>query len=194
MGTRDKRFDAYIEKAGIFAQPILQQLREAVHRACPDVEETMKWSSPTFMHHGILCGMAAFKQHCMFHFWKEPLLRSNETYAVLAQLNRLQDVSELPPKRTIAKLIKAAMTLNEEGVVAPRAKPSKKGVTVPDYLMVALKKNRKALTAFEQFSPSHKREYIEWIAEAKMEETRKRRIVTAIAWMAQGKPRNWKYM
>ena len=194
MGTKDKRFDAYIAKADDFAQPILEQLREAVHRACPDVEETMKWSSPTFMHHGILCGMAAFKQHCMFHFWKEPLLRSQETDAVLGQLNRLQDVSELPPKRTITKLIKTAMALNEDGVVAPRAKPTKKAVAVPDDLMAALKKNRRALTAFEKFSPSHKREYVEWIAEAKRDETRNRRIVTAIAWMSDGKPRNWKYM
>jgi hypothetical protein len=70
----------------------------------------------------------------------------------------------------------------------------KKPVKVHPELKTALAKNRKARETFEGFSPSHRREYVEWIAEAKGDDTRKRRIATAIEWLSEGKPRNWKYM
>jgi uncharacterized protein YdeI (YjbR/CyaY-like superfamily) len=199
MGTRDDRVDAYIAKSAEFARPILTHLRDVVHAACPEVEETMKWSFPHFMYKGILCSMAAFKQHCSFGLWKSSLIiegGSDDVAKGMGQFGRITDVSDLPSKRILSGYIKEAMKLNDAGVKSPtRSKPkTPREVVVPDDLSIALQKNKKALAAFEKFPPSHKREYIEWITEAKTDATRSRRLETAIEWMAEGKPRNWKYM
>ena len=198
MGKRDPRVDAYIGKSADFAKPILEHLRDVVHAACPQVEETMKWSFPHFMHHGMLCGMAAFKEHAIFGFWKGPLVlgsRAEEAGASGAFRTRLTKVSDLGSKKTMAADIRKAMALNDAGVTIKKApKAAAKPIAVPTDLAAALAKNKKAKAAFDGFPPSHKREYVEWITEAKREETRSRRLETAIAQMAEGKPHNWKYM
>jgi hypothetical protein len=198
MGTRDPRIDAYIEKSAPFAQPILRYLREVVHEACPDVEETIKWSSPHFDYRGPMCGMAAFKQHCAFGFWKASLVledKNPKAQEAAGHFGRLTSIADLPPKKTLMGYIKKAMPLNEQEI-QPRRPPKhpKKPIAAPPYFMAALKKNKKALATYENFPPSDKREYLEWITEAKGEATRERRLATAIEWMAEGKPRNWKYM
>ena len=182
-----------------FAKPILTHLREVVHAACPEVEETLKWSTPYFMYKGMLCGMASFKQHCAFSFWKGSLIVDRSGKSVdeaMGQFGRITRISDLPSTKILIGYIKEAMRLNEAGIKSPtRSQPkSKKELAVPDYLTAALKMNKKALATFESFSPRHQREYVEWITEAKGEDTRKRRLETAIGWMAEGKPRNWKYM
>lgn len=197
MGKRDPRIDAYITKSPDFAKPILTHLREVVHAACPPVEETLKWSVPAFMYKGNLCGMAAFKHHCMFGFWKGQLIvdKTGKPFGVGMGQMRITSVEELPSDKALTSYIKQAMKLNEEGVKTPRAEPkAKKPLAMPATLKKALGKNKDAMAAFEAFSPSHKREYVEWITEAKSDETRERRISQAVEWMAQGKPRNWKYM
>ena len=198
MGKRDPRVDAYIAKAADFAKPILNEIRERVHAACPDVAEDMKWSSPTFMHHGLLCGMAAFKEHAIFGFWKGPLVlgsRAEEVGRTGSFRTRLTKVSDLQSKKAMAADIKKAMALNEAGVTLPRAsRGPATPIVVPDDLAAALRKNKKAQAAFELFSPSHKREYVEWITQARREETRTRRLQTAIEQISEGKPQNWKYM
>jgi uncharacterized protein YdeI (YjbR/CyaY-like superfamily) len=197
MGTRDPRIDAYIARSADFAQPILTHLREVVHSACPDVEETMKWSTPHFTYKGMMAGMAAFKEHCAFGFWKGALVvgQADGAASAAGQFGRITKVSDLPSKKVIAGYVMKAMQLNEDGVKSPtRAKPkTAKPVVVPEALAAALKKNAKARKVFEGFSPSNQREYAEWIAEAKGEDTRQRRVATAIEWMAEGKSRNWKY-
>jgi uncharacterized protein YdeI (YjbR/CyaY-like superfamily) len=199
MGTRDDRVDAYIARSAEFARPILTHLRDVVHTACPEVEETMKWSRPHFVYKGMLCGMSAFKEHCAFGFWKSSLVLDNgrdDAKEGMGQFGRITQVSDLPSRKILSGYIKEAMKLNDAGVKSPtRSKPKMPRVlVVPDDLTVALQKNKKALATFEKFAPSHKREYIEWITEAKTEATRAKRLDTAIAWMAEGKPRNWKYM
>ncbi len=198
MGTRDDRVDAYIAKSADFARPILTYLRDVVHAACPEVEETMKWSFPHFMYKGMLCSMAAFKEHCSFGFWKSSLIveKGRDDENGMGQFGRITVQSDLPSKKVLSGYIKQAMKLNDAGVKSPtRSKPkTPKDVVVPDDLRIAIQKNTKALATFEKLSPSHKREYIEWITEAKTEATRNRRLGTAIEWMAEGKPRNWKYM
>jgi len=200
MAARDPRIDAYIAKSAAFAQPILGHLREVVHAACPDVEETLKWSMPSFLYAGgILCGMAAFKQHATFGFWKGRLIvpgdgASNES--AMGQFGRITKLSDLPSKKVLAGYITQAMKLNEEGVKDPaRAKPDKPkpAPPAPTDLAAALKKNRAAKTTWDAFSPSCKREYVDWITEAKREETRQRRVAQAVEWMGEGKQRNWKY-
>jgi uncharacterized protein YdeI (YjbR/CyaY-like superfamily) len=197
MATRDARIDAYIGRAGEFAKPILTRLRETIHEACPDVEEGWKWSCPHFLYHGMLCGMAAFKEHCAFGFWKGSLVvpAGDRGADAMGQFGRITKVSELPPKRLLIGYLRKAMQLNEQGVNLQRARPrAKRPVVVPDVLRRALSRNKTARSTFENFSPSHQREYVEWISEAQTAETRQRRLDTAIGWMAEGKPRHWKYL
>ena len=198
MPTRDPRIDSYIEKSAPFARPILTHLREVVHGACPEVEETVKWGFPHFQYRGMLCAMASFKEHCTFGFWKGALIvdRGGENAEqAMGQFGRISSLEELPPKRVLAGYVKEAMRLNEEGVKAPRRAPSKtkRPAVVPDDLAAALRRNAKARATFDAFSASHRREYVEWITEAKREETRERRVATAVEWLAEGKSRNWKY-
>jgi uncharacterized protein YdeI (YjbR/CyaY-like superfamily) len=195
MGHADPRIDQYIAKSADFAKPILSHIRAVVHRACPDVQETIKWSAPHFDYKGMMCGMAAFKSHCTFGVWKASLVLDGATSADAAgQFGRLTSVADLPTDRTLERYIKKAARLNDAGVAAPRRAPApKKPLRVPPDFTAALKKVPAARKAFEASSPSHKREYVEWITEAKTDATRQKRLQTAVEWIAQGKGRNWKY-
>lgn len=199
MPTTDPRVDAYIEKTADFAQPILSHLRSLVHRACPDVRETIKWGMPSFEYKGMMCGIAAFKAHCTFGFWKQSLLESDafpESKAAMGSFGRIGSLKDLPKDKVIVALVHQAMELNEKGINVPRAKNGSRGgkaVAVPRELAAALKKNKAARETFEKFPPSCRREYIEWITEAKTEATRDKRLGTTLEWLAEGKRRNWKY-
>jgi len=196
MGKRDPRVDAYIDRAAAFARPILSHLRAVVHGACPEVEETLKWGFPHFQYRGVLCSFAAFKGHCAFGFWKGKLvLGGAASDAAMGQFGRIAAVSDLPAKAALAKLVRKAAALNEQGVARSpsRKRPPRPAPRVPPDLAAALKRNQKAASTFEGFTPSNRRDYVEWITEAKGEETRRRRLTTAIEWMAKGKPRNWRY-
>ena len=199
MGKKDKRVDAYIEKAQPFAKPILNHLRELVHTACPQVEETIKWGMPSFDYKGTYCSMASFKEHAVFGFWKASLMKDADKMKdnqqnAMGHAGKIKSLSDLPPDKVLLSWLKEAAKLNDEGVkLPPRKKTETKDVVIPDYFANALKKNKKALAVFEKFPPSHKREYMLWITEAKTEETRNRRMDTALEWIAEGKGRNWKY-
>ncbi|HET9775056.1 MAG TPA: YdeI/OmpD-associated family protein [Gemmatimonadaceae bacterium] len=194
MGKRDARVDAYIAKSGDFAKPILSHVRSLVHDAVPEAGETIKWSVPHFEYKGILCGMAAFKQHCNIILWKAALIPGGKGRDEKGQITNIRTLADLPDDKTMSHLLREGARLNEEGVKgAPRSKAVKKPVAIPAELKTALARNKKAAAAFEKFPPSHKREYAEWIAEAKGEETRQRRVTSAIKWIAEGKARNWKY-
>ena len=204
MPTNDPRVDAYIEKSADFAKPILEHLRELVHAACPDVEETWKWSFPNFMYQGgMLCSMAAFKQHCSFGFWKasiindtDKILNVGEGKEGMGHLNKLYTLKDLPKDAILKKYIKAAMKLNEAGVKVARPKPTekeKKELKTPGYLIIELKKNKQAEKVFNDFSYSNRKEYIEWLEEAKTDTTHVKRLQQAIEWIAEGKSRHWKY-
>lgn len=199
--SRDPRVDAYIAKSAPFAQPILRHLRELVHKTCPDVEETVKWGMPYFEHSGMLCGMAAFKAHCAFGFWHQGMEKvlgkwGEQSENAMGSLGRITSLADLPDEKTMIRFVAAAVKLNESGVPG-RPRPTRSGkareLPVPEDLAAALKKNRTAAKTFETFSPSHRKEYIEWITEAKREETRQKRVTTTTEWLAEGKSRNWKY-
>jgi uncharacterized protein YdeI (YjbR/CyaY-like superfamily) len=198
MPTTDPRIDEYIANAADFAQPILSHLRALIHEACPEVEETMKWSMPHFVYHGNMAHMAAFKQHCAFGFWKAELLLSeadDKGKEAMGQFGRITSVRDLPAKKTLAGYVKRAMALNAEGVKVPSRAKAKapRPLTVPDYFVTALEASPDAHQHFEAFSTSAKREYVDWLEEAKTEATRLRRMDQAIEWIAEGKQRNWKY-
>jgi uncharacterized protein YdeI (YjbR/CyaY-like superfamily) len=197
MGKRDPRVDAYIAKAAPFAQPILKHLREIVHEACPEADETIKWSMPFFDYHGSLCHIAAFKQHCAFGFWKGKLLFVGDAprEEAMGQFGRITSLKDLPSKKILGAYIKQAMKLNETGAKTERPKSAPRPAPkTPDDLLAALKKNKKALATYEAFSTSCKREYVDWISEAKRVETRAKRVAEAVGWMDEGKQRNWKYL
>ncbi len=197
MPNKDPRIDAYIAKAAEFARPILKHLRKVIHAGCPQVEETIKWGMPHFDYKGPLCGMAAFKQHCSFGFWKSELIvgASEKGAEAMGQFGRITSLADLPSEKVLAGHLRKAVELNEAGIRKPSTPRSKvkKDLVVPDYFKAALKKNKKAMQTFEGFSYSHRKEYVEWITEAKRDETRAQRVKQAIEWLAQGKSRNWKY-
>jgi uncharacterized protein YdeI (YjbR/CyaY-like superfamily) len=193
MGKKDARIDAYIANAAAFARPVLKHLRSIVHAGCPDVVETLKWSHPAFEHHGVMCGMSAFTEHCVFGFWKAPLLGIGDM-APQSQFGKITTLDDLPSESKLIAIVRKAAKLNEDGTAVARAPAAPKApIPVPADLSKALAKNPKAKAVFAAFPPSQRREYLEWIVGAKAEATRQRRLVTAIEWMAEGKRRNWKY-
>jgi uncharacterized protein YdeI (YjbR/CyaY-like superfamily) len=197
MGIQDKRVDAYIAKSQPFAQPILKHLRTLVHAHCPDVTETIKWSMPHFDYKGsIFANMAAFKHHCAFGFWLGELLEvETKNEKAMGDFGRMASLGGLPSDKEMGRLIKAAKKLHDSGAKLPaRAKPKESiPLDIPAPFLAALKKNKKALATFEAFPPSQKKEYVQWIVEAKADDTKARRLAQAIEWMAEGKSKNWKY-
>lgn len=203
MSQTDPRIDAYIDQAAPFAKPILNHIRQLVHQACPEVEETIKWSFPHFDYKaGVMCSMAAFKAHCAFTFWKAALLSSGKGVLKLEEKNSMGDLGkitslkDLPADKVMIKMIREASKLNEAGIKIPRSRPlstDKKQLQVPEDLLQALAKNKIAKTTFDAASYSHQKEYVQWINEAKTEATRLKRIITTVEWNAEGKGRNWKY-
>lgn len=197
----DTRVDAYIEHAPEFARPILVKLRELVHIACPDVTETIKWGVPAYEYEGILAIMASMKRHAVFNLWKGELipevkeLYSEKFSMAMGTFGKITSVDDLPPDDKIISWIHAAMDLNERGVKLPQRSRTdpKPEAEVPDDLVAALEQNEPARLTFEGFPPSHRRDYVEWITEAKTGATRQKRLTQAVEWMAEGKHRNWKY-
>ena len=204
-GEMNPKVDAYIDKAQPFAQPILTHLRTLIHKGCPGVEEAIKWSMPFFVYRGAILGnMAAFKEHCSFGFWGQEIGAVLREAGVvqdggMGTLGRITTVKDLPNEKKMLGWIREAAGFIDRGeytspiaarnkVVKPKASPK----ASPEFA-AALKKNKKAASVFEAFSPSCKREYVEWIAEAKRDETRDKRIAQAVDWIAEGKQRNWKY-
>lgn len=198
MPTIDPRIDNYIDnKAADFAKPILRHLRELVHKACPEVVETTKWSMPFFEYKGPLANMASFKAHCAFGFWKQSLMESDAIPAektAMGTFGRITSIDDLPDDKTMIGLIKQAVKLNEDGVKVERKAPTTdKTLNVPEILTAALEANPKASEHFNAFPYSKKKDYVEWITEAKTDATREKRLATAIEWLSEGKARHWKY-
>ena len=202
MVTKEKAIDAYIAKSADFAKPILLHIRDLVHKACPDVDEKMKWSFPHFDYKGeMMCSMAAFKQHAVFGFWKaalmkDPVLIENARLeTAMGHLGKITSLKDLPSDKKITAWIKEAMQLTDKGIKLPAKTKTvvKTELAVPDYFEKVLAKNKKAKQVFDNFAPSHKKEYLMWITEAKTEDTRNNRMATALEWLAEGKSRLWKY-
>lgn len=188
---KDARVDAYIAKAPAYARPIIEEFREIVHRAAPDISENIKWGAPAFELNGIVCQIAAFKNYCSIHFWNHGAILPNDDES---RFGKLTSVRDLGPKQELIELVAKAAKLNADGVKPVRKPAAKKPpFEVPAELTAALAKNKKAKAAFDAFPPSHQREYAEWIGEARRAETREKRVAQAIEWIAEGKSRNWKY-
>lgn len=189
--TFDPRVDAYIGRAAEFARPMLLKLREQAHAVCPEAGEAIKWGMPALVWRGKnLCGFAAFKAHVAFFVQGESSGAESEG---MGDFGKMQSMADLPTGAAITKILKARMKTIENGVAKPRKAP-KPPPDVPPDLAKALKASKPAAKVFSAFSPSSQRDYVEWITEAKTDATRARRLVQAVEWIAEGKPRNWKYM
>ncbi|HEY4301807.1 MAG TPA: YdeI/OmpD-associated family protein [Candidatus Didemnitutus sp.] len=201
MPKTDPRVDDYIAKSRPFAQPVLRHLRKLVHRGCPEVEESIRWSHISFSHQGrILAGMAAFKEHLSFGFWHkdmEPILVRDgyKPGDAMGLMGRISSLDHIPSDAKMARYVEMAVALLESGEPArARPKPGPKApLRIPPTLTAALKKNRKAAATWDKLSYSHRKEYLEWLTEAKREETKATRLATTVEWLAEGKSRNWKY-
>ncbi len=201
MGNKDKRVDDYISKSAEFAIPILNHLRNLVHAACPNAQETIKWGMPFFDYKGPLCNLASFKQHCAFGFWKNALMKDakemiDKNEQAMGHLGKIMSLNDLPPDKKIIGWIKEAVKLNDDDVKLPDRKKisEKKEIEIPEAFQKALNKNKKASITFNNFSPSHKYEYLEWITGAKTEQTIDKRIAKTIEQLTEEKSLNWKYV
>lgn len=192
MAKIDPRIDAYIAKTAPFAKPILAHLRKLVHTGCPEVIEDIKWGAPHFLYGGMFCGMAAFKSHCAFGFWNRALKIGGSRDA-MGQFGRITSLSDLPPDKVFIGYVRQAKALADTGKKVGPIRREKKPMRVPKDLLAALKKKPKALAHFGKFSLSAKREYSEWLIEAKTDSTRAKRLATSIQWIGDGKSRMWKY-
>lgn len=201
MEKYDPRIDAYIDKAADFAKPVLMHIRHLMHATVPQITETIKWGMPFFDYKGPVCNMASFKQHCAFGFWKATSLNDphgliNAGEAAMGSFGRLTSLTDLPSDDILIDFIEQAIKLNETGVkgnVKKTPGTPKAEIPMPDYFAELLQSEPKALATFQNFSASHKREYLEWITEAKTQATREKRMATTIEWLIEGKSRNWKY-
>ena len=194
--NRDPRIDAYIAKAAPFAQPILEKVRERVHAAAPEAEETMKWSAPGFTVGGkILLMMAAFKQHAALNFWRGQEIGDGSPKAgAMGQFGKLTSVADLPGDRELDVLIREAAALAETAPAPRKVKhePKPPAELHPEFAK-ALNANPTAKVTLDGFPPSAQREYLDWISEAKQDKTREKRIADAVEWLSEGKRRMWKY-
>lgn len=195
MAKRDPRVGAYIARSADFAQPILAHLRATIIATSPQIEETIKWGMPHYLYRGMLCSMAAFKAHCSFGFWKGALVvdGAGKRYDAMGDFGRIVRASDLPAKRTLQRFLRKAMAINAADAPVPRPlKHARPRLTVPPALAAALRRNAKAKATWEAFPPSQRREYAEWVRDAKGEQTRERRLAQSVAWLAAGKARHWK--
>lgn len=204
MAKSEKHIDVYIQKSAAFAQPVLKHFRALVHKTCPDLEEKIKWGFPHFDYKGgPMCSMAAFKGHCAITFWKAALMKngaelvkSAKTEVAMGHLGKITSLKDLPSDKKLMAYIKEAMRLNEEGIKLSTKKPSaisKQELEVPKDFFQVLSKTKGALRHFDAFSPGRKKDYLKWIAGAKTETTRHKRMNTAVAWISEGKDLNWRY-
>ncbi len=192
--SKNPKVDEYIANSKEFAQPILKKLRALVHHAHPDIEEKIKWGMPSFEYKGMLFGMSSFKNHCAFGFWKQKLIKGLDgSEDGMGSLGKLKSLEDLPSDEILLMLMKEAVLLNEKGIQLPKVTQKSQEMEVPNSLLEALEKQPKAKDVFENFSPSHRKEYIMWIVEAKQEATKQKRIAQTIEWLNEGKKRNWKY-
>jgi hypothetical protein len=181
--VKDKRLDAYIAKAQPFARPILTKVRSLFHKADPDIQETFKWGMPTFEHGGIIGFMAAFKAHAAFGIW-----------LVNKRFSKVTTLDGLPPDAEAIRLIRECVSRRAKGENLTRLRRARfASMKTPPDLSAALRRNKKALETFDSFSPGARRDYIEWIEEAKRKETRSQRLETTVLWLSKGRKRNWKY-
>ena len=200
MPDESKQVDAYIAKQADFARPILEKLRKAVHKGCPNVEEVIKWGVPYFMYNGMLGGMAAFKKHVSFGFWRSKELDDPEglfetgTGKKASMCNaHFHNAKEVPTQKILVDYVRRASRLNDSDASKKKTTKKKISTAVPKDLQICLQKHMKAKTFFDSLAPSHKRDYIQWITEAKREATREKRLQTTIQWLSESKRRNWKY-
>ena len=200
MEKHNPKVDEYIEKSQDFAKPILHYIREILHEFCPDAEETIKWKFPTFMYKDkILCSMVSFKQYCSMGFWLHDEMQTIKNLETgvektnMFSLGKITKLEDLPSKPQLKKIILEAMELTDMGVKLKKSPPSRSAIEVPEYFKNALNQNKKALEVFEKASPSFRKEYINWIVDAKTEATRNKRMEQALEWIVEGKGRNWKY-
>ena len=199
--TPDSQNDAYIEKAEPFAQRILRHLRQLVKVAVPDAAETTKCGMPFFDYHGVLCGMASFKQHATFTLWMASLIPEvaahygDQSDQAMGTFGRIHSLDELPDDARIIDWIRQAADLDVRNIKLPQRtrQANRSEAALPDDLVSALDQNEAARLAIVGFAPGRRREYVEWIEGAKTAATRQKRLATTITQLMESKSRHLTY-
>ena len=143
----------------------------------------------------ILAIMAAFKRHAALNFWRGQDLCGDKAQADgMGQFGKLTSIPDLPANEELDRLIRQAAELATSAPAPRQTKnaPKPPPEMHPDFA-AALEKAPRAKAALGGFPASAQREYLEWVAQAKQEATRQKRIATAVEWLGEGKRRNWKY-
>lgn len=190
MAKLEPRIDDHIAKAGAFARPILEHFRALVHKTIPECEEAIKWGMPHFTLGGRnLAGMAAFKKHVSIFF------HHDEQPGGTGKFRQIAAMEDLAEDSLIEERLRAAVERLSSAAAQPRTKAAAAPKPVPDMpsafsqaLIAAA-----AMDRFDMMAPGYRREYIEWVADAKTDATRDKRIAQAVEWIGEGKHRNWKY-
>jgi uncharacterized protein YdeI (YjbR/CyaY-like superfamily) len=199
---KNQKVDDYILKSASFSQPILYKMRAIIEEAEPHIEETIKWGFPCFTYQNkIICSFSAYKNHCVFRFWQGSSLEDSDGILAkvgeteMGELSKIKNLEDLPNSEVLIKYIRTAIELSQKGSAKkPMTKEKKltidlKSIDLPEIFNSFPKQAEK----FDTFSPSHRKEYISWINEAKTDETKLKRIKTMMEWLLEGKSRNWKY-
>ncbi|MCB0792148.1 MAG: DUF1801 domain-containing protein [Flavobacteriales bacterium] len=195
-----ERINSHIAEQDEWKRRLMVRLRQLIHQVDPGIEETWRWNGPHFDRNGIMLGMSAHKTCVSIWFHKGALLKDprrlfeplEKDEAKGMRVYKLKE-SDAIDEKAFTELVKQAVKLNEDGVKLSEAKPARKTLVVPPELESVLKKDQHAMTNWEGFSYSKKKDYIEWVTDAKREETRKRRIAQAFQLIRDGLALNERY-
>lgn len=177
--NRAKSVEEYIDSA-VRWQAELRRLREIL--CTTDLEEEVKWGAPCYTIDGKnVVGMAAFKAYFALWFHQGALLSDGKNVLINAQEGktkalrqwRMTSVSEIRAS-DIRRYVREAIKITREGrtIKPERSRP----LVLPPELATALEGNKSAAAAYRNLRPGLQREYADYIAEAKREDTKTRRI------------------
>jgi len=198
---KNPKVDAYILNTAPFAQPILNELRATLETAEPELEETIKWGFPCFTFQSkLICSFSAYKNHCVFRFWQGSNLKDSAGILTkvgeteMGELSKIKNLEDLPNSEILINYIREAIELSKKKSTKTIVSEKKITIDLKSYdLQEIFSSFPKQAEKFDTFSPSHRKEYISWINEAKTEDTKLKRIKTMMEWLLEGKSRNWKY-
>jgi len=190
-----KLIDEAFSKFTGFQKEYCNHLRKLIHKAMPDVKEDWKWG-PNFNVNGMVCGVWGFKDHVKLVFFKGSAMK--DTYKLFNQGkenegNRSINFSSADKidDKKIIEYLKEAAEINRKGIKLVKKEIK---VVMPAILVKALNKDKASKTYFESLAPSHRRDYADYISQAKQEETQLRRLDKVMEMLTDKRTLNDKYM
>jgi len=193
---RTKSVDDYIAKASHW-QNELRVLREILRTT--ELDEGVKWGSPCYTYDGKnVVGLASFKSYVGLWFHQGVLLQDKNSVLITAgdgttkalRQWRMTFAGDIKPS-VIKRYVEEAIKLAKEGkaIKPDRARP----VVIPPELKRALRREKGATAAFSNMRLGLRREFSDYIADAKRTETKLSRIAKILPMIIAGVGLNDKY-